>query len=513
VHKLAQLDRRYVWHPFTQMRDWLRREPIVIVSGQGAVLRDTHGREYLDANASVWTNLHGHNHPKINAAIRRQLKKIAHSSALGLANEPASLLAEKLVEAANQLNAERGMGSAEWLPARLPGIPRSAFRVPRLNKVFFSDDGSTAMEVALKLAHEFARRTGRGKKPRFLSLAGAYHGDTVGAVSLGHIDLFHKAYTGLLFKSDRVMSPYCYRCPFNRAKPERADARDYRRCNWECVGKVETKFAAQKKRGNPYAAMVVEPLIQGAAGMIPQPAGWLRHVAEIVRGNRAQLIADEVMTGFGRTGAPSTINDQPSTSLFACHQEGIQPDFLCLAKGLSGGYVPMAATLTTQEVFDAFLGEYEEFKTFFHGHSYTANQLGTAAALASLQILQSPASLRARERLEQTLREELKTVWSSPNVGDIRQVGLMVGVELVRDWRTREPFGLRERAGIRVCEAMARRGVLTRPVGNVVVLMPPYCTTPVQVRRIVEALRDALREVFGKFPRARHRASGPRTLA
>jgi len=513
VHKLAQLDRRYVWHPFTQMRDWLRREPILIVAGQGAVLRDTHGREYLDANASVWTNLHGHNHPKINAAIRGQLKKIAHSSALGLANEPASLLAQKLVEAANQLNAERGTRNAEF-PAGVPlAPPHSAFRTPHLNKVFFSDNGSTAMEVALKLAYEFARRTGRGQKPKFLSLAGAYHGDTVGAVSLGHIDLFHKAYAGLLFKSDKVMSPYCYRCPFNRAKPERADARDYRRCNWECVGKVETKFAAQKKRGNPYAAMVVEPLIQGAAGMIPQPAGWLRRVAEIVRGNGAQLIADEVMTGFGRTGIPSTINDQPSTSLFACHQEGIQPDFLCLAKGLSGGYVPMAATLTTQEVFDAFLGEYEEFKTFFHGHSYTANQLGTAAALASLQILQGPASVRARQLLEHTLREELKTVWSSPNVGDIRQVGLMVGVELVRDWRTREAFGLRERAGTRVCEAMARRGVLTRPVGNVVVLMPPYCTTPVQVRRIVEALRDALREVFGKFPRARNRASGPRTLA
>ncbi|PYJ60464.1 MAG: adenosylmethionine--8-amino-7-oxononanoate transaminase [Verrucomicrobia bacterium] len=512
MHKLAQLDRRYVWHPFTQMRDWLRREPIVIVSGQGAVLRDTHGREYLDANASVWTNLHGHNHPKINAAIRRQLKKIAHSSALGLANEPASLLAAELVHAANAVCEKRGRGEREHGKMRtavsfspLPPFP--------LSKVFFSDDGSTAMEVALKLAHEFARRTARGKKPKFLSLAGAYHGDTVGAVSLGHIDLFHQAYAGLLFKSDRVMSPYCYRCPFNRAKPARADARDYRRCNWECVGKVETKFAAQKKRGNPYAAMVVEPLIQGAAGMIPQPAGWLRRVAEIVRGNGAQLIADEVMTGFGRVGQASSLSPvtgnersrkhstdrlEACPTLFACHQEGIQPDFLCLAKGLSGGYAPTAATLTTQEVFDAFLGEYEEFKTFFHGHSYTANQLGAAAALASLQILQSPASVRARQRLEQTLREELKTLWSSPNVGDIRQVGLIVGVELVRDWRTREPFGLRERAGVRVCEAMARRGVLTRPIGDVIVLMPPYCTTPVQVRRIMGALRDALREVFGK---------------
>ena len=494
MHKLARLDHAHLWHPFTQMRDWLRREPIVIISGRDAVLRDARGREYLDGNSSIWTNLHGHNHPKINAAIQRQLGKIAHSSALGLANEPASLLAGKLVEAANRIYDLRFTICEQTSPrTRKSKIPHR-----KLSKVFFSDDGATAMEVALKLAFEFARRTGRSRRPKFLSLAGAYHGDTVGAVSLGHIDLFHKAYGGLLFKSDTVMAPYCYRCPFNRARPERADAREYRRCNWECVGKVEQKFAAQKGRGDSYAAMVVEPLIQGAAGMIPQPAGWLRRVAGIVRGCGAQLIADEVMTGFGRTGVPSTLNSQPSTVLFACHHEGVQPDFLALAKGLSGGYLPMAATLTTQEVFDAFVGEYEDFKTFFHGHSYTANQLGAAAALASLGILQSPASVRARRRLEQTLREELKALWSLPNIGDIRQVGLIVGVELVREWRTREPFDLRARAGMRVCDAMARRGVLTRPIGNVVVLMPPYCTTPAQARRMVEALRDGIDEVFGK---------------
>ena len=327
----------------------------------------------------------------------------------------------------------------------------------------------------------------------------------MGAVSLGHIDLFHKAYSGLLFKTDKVMAPYCYRCPFNRAKPERADAREYRKCNWECVGKVEQKFAAQKKKGNPYAAFVFEPLMQGAAGMIPQPAGWLRRAAEIARGHGALLIADEVMTGFGRTGVGDLAGERPaspniqqlrarerSPSLFACHHEGVQPDFLALAKGLTGGYLPMAATLTTQAVFDAFLGEYDEFKTFFHGHSFTANQLGAAAALASLEILQTAASIRARQRLEQTLHDELQTLWRCPNVGDIRQVGLVAGIELVRDWRTREPFDLRERAGIRVCEAMARRGVLTRPVGNVIVLMPPYCTTPAQARRMVAALGQAI---------------------
>jgi adenosylmethionine-8-amino-7-oxononanoate aminotransferase len=445
MHRLAKLDHQYIWHPFTQMRDWLRREPIVIARGKGAVLEDIYGRKYLDANSSIWTNLHGHNHPKINAALKRQLRRIAHSSALGLANEPASLLAKELAEAA------------------------------KLDKVFFSDDGSTAMEVALKLAYEVARR--KGLKPRFLSLDGAYHGDTVGAVSLGHIDLFHKSYSGLLFDTDKVMVPYCYRCPFNRAKPERADARDYRKCNWECVGKVEEQF---HKR--PYAAFVVEPLIQGAAGMIPQPQGWLKRVAETARARDAQLIADEVMTAFGRTG-----------TLFACQREGVRPDYLALAKGLTGGYLPMAATLTTQAVFDAFLGDYSEFKTFFHGHSYTANQLGSAAALASLNLLNAPASIRARRTLEANLRSGLNELWDLPAVGDIRQVGLIAGIELVRNWRTREPFDLREQAGIRVCETMARRGVLTRPIGNVVVIMPPYCTTEKQASQIIAALRDGIK--------------------
>jgi adenosylmethionine-8-amino-7-oxononanoate aminotransferase len=493
MHRLAKLDHAHVWHPFTQMRDWLKREPLVISSGKGAVLRDVRGHEYLDANSSIWTNLHGHNHPKINKAISRQLNKISHSSALGFANEPASLLAEKLVKAAN---------------------PKFRIQNSKLEKVFFSDDGSTAMEVALKLAYEFTRRI-RGKKsrPEFLSLDGAYHGDTVGAVSLGHIDLFHKSFSGLLFKTGKVMSPYCYRCPFNRAKPERADAREYRKCNWECVGLVEEKFAVQKRKGNSYAAFVFEPLMQGSAGMIPQPDSWLRQVMDIARSHGALLIADEVMTGFGRVGQASSLsNERVSASirlatlgagrqdacptLFASHHEGVQPDFLCLAKGMTGGYLPMAATLTTQKVFDAFLGEYGEFKTFFHGHSFTGNQLGASAALANLEILQSKKSIHARQNLETVLREELKTLWQLPNVGDVRQVGLVAGIELVKNWRTRELLALRERAGIRVCEAMARRGVLTRPIGNVIVLMPPYCTTTAQLQKMAAALREAVAEVF-----------------
>jgi adenosylmethionine-8-amino-7-oxononanoate aminotransferase len=512
MHRLAALDHRYLWHPFTQMRDWLKEEPIVIVRGRGAVVEDAYGTRYLDANSSIWTNLHGHNHPQINRAIRKQLDRIAHSSALGLANEPAALLGEALVSAANPLLPGRELGQTPR-PVRPERGQANRSDQPALSKVFFSDDGSTALEVSLKMAFDYSRRTGLSKRPRFLGMEGGYHGDTIGAVSLGHIDLFHKAYSPLLFKTNKVMAPYCYRCRFNRAKPERADARQYRKCNWECITQVERKFAIQKRKGNPYAAFVFEPLMQGAAGMIPQPVGWLSRVCGIARGHGALLIADEVMTGFGRTGdgkaAASSASVslpgkepgrpvQPSSLLFASHQEGVQPDFLALAKGLTGGYVPMAATLTTQAVFDAFLGEYEEVKSFFHGHSFTGNQVGSAAGLASMAVLQSAASVSARRVLQKTLSKALEQLWRHPQVGDIRQVGLVVGVELVKDWRRREPFELRERAGIRVCEAMAKRGVLTRPVGNVIVIMPPYCAKPSQARKMVGALSESIEEQFGK---------------
>ncbi len=270
---------------------------------------------------------------------------------------------------------------------------------------------------------------------------------------------------------------------------------------------MERKFATQKKRGNRYAGFAFEPLMQGAAGMIPQPSDWLCQVTDIARNHGALLIADEIMTGFGRAGVTCIANDETvpralqwpgGPPLFACQRAGVQPDFLCLAKGMTGGYLPMAATLTNQKIFDAFLGEYHEFKTFFHGHSFTANQLGAAASLASLELLQGADSARARTNLQKVLQDELRQLWSLPNVGDVRQVGLVVGVELVRDWKTRESFALRERAGIRVCEAMARRGVLTRPIGNVVALMPPYCTTPAQTKKMVSALAESVEETFRK---------------
>ena len=478
MNPLARLDQKFVWHPFTQMRDWLRREPILITEAKGAVLTDVQGRKYLDANSSIWTNLHGHQHPRINRALVRQLHRVAHTSALGFANESASLLAQSLVRAAAPMAKKA--------------------KQPALTKVFFSDDGSTAMEVALKLAYEKERRSERSRNPRFLSLRGAYHGDTIGAVSLGHIDLFHRAYKGLLFRAGQVMSPYCYRCPFNRARPDRQDARLTRRCHWECVGKVEQSVEQAKKSGRPFTSFVVEPLMQGAAGMIPQPEGWLSRVTALCRGNGISVIADEVMTAFGRTGVRNVdAKSRRRLPLFACEHESVCPDYLVVAKGLTGGYLPMAATLTTQEVFDAFLGEYEEFKTFFHGHSFTGNQLGAAAGVESVAMLQEHREESRRIQLQRVLETELKRLWALPNVGDIRQVGLVVGIELVRDWKSRLPFDLGDRAGIRVCEAMAKQGVLTRPIGNVLVLMPPYCTTEEQIVRMVVSIEQGIRTVLG----------------
>lgn len=475
MHPLAELDHAHVWHPFTQMRDWLSREPIVLVKGRRTTLVDVHGKRYLDANSSIWTNLHGHQHPRMNQAIRRQLGKVAHTSALGLANEPASQLAGELIQMAR------------------PPAGQSIRSDQRLQKVFFSDNGSTAIETALKLAYEFTRRTrGSKAKPRFMSLQGSYHGDTIGAVSLGRIDLFHQAYRDLLFSTRSVMAPYCYRCPFNRAKPERADARTYRNCNWECVLQVEKKMTSASRNGRPITAFIFEPAMQGAAGMIPQPADWLRRVSELAHGHGALLIADEVLTGMGRAG----VGVDAAAPLLASHLEGVQPDLVALAKGLTGGYLPLAATLTTLPIFNAFLGEYDDFKTFFHGHSYTANQLGSAAAVASLELLKTEHGPRVRQQLESALESALRPLWEIPEVGDIRQVGLMVGIELVQDWTQRTPFALNDQAGIRVVEAMAQRGVLTRSIGNVVVLMPPYCTTQTELKRMVAAFAESASDVF-----------------
>ena len=451
------LDHDYVWHPFTQMRDWNSsvHSPLVIVEGRGAVLKAEDGREYLDGNSSIWTNLHGHRRPEIDQAIRDQLDRIAHSSFLGLTNDVAPRLARELIEIAG-----------------LRGY-----------KVFFSDDGSTAMEAALKMVFQARIQRGEKKRTTFLSLASGYHGDTVGAMSAGHSPLFHADYKPLLFETREVMSPACYRCPHNRAEPVRGtDARASRKCQWECVGELTTALDAL---GETASAFVLEPRVQGAAGMTMHPHGYLEKAATACRERGVWLVLDEVMTGFGRTGA-----------MFAFQHEKVVPDLVALAKGLSGGYLPVAATLASREIFDAFLGEYSELKTFFHGHSYTGNALGCAAALASLKIFETEKTLQKNTVLQRALAKYVAKFWDHPHVGDVRQEGLICAIEIVRDFKTRQSFPFEERIGHRICEAARQHGLLTRPVGDVLVLMPPYCATEEQIAQMVEALWLGLEEIL-----------------
>jgi adenosylmethionine-8-amino-7-oxononanoate transaminase len=453
----ADLDRDFVWHPFTQMRDWNApsHAPLVIVEGRGAILKAADGREYLDGNSSIWTNLHGHRRPEIDQAIRDQLDRIAHSSFLGLTNDVAPRLARELVEIT-------GMHDA---------------------KVFFSDDGSTAMEAALKMVYQARIQRGETKRTIFVSLASGYHGDTVGAMSAGHSPVFHAAYKPLLFETREVMSPACYRCPHNRAEPVRGkDARDTRKCEWECVGELTSALGGL---GDTASAFVLEPRVQGAAGMTMHPHGYLEKAAQACKEHSVWLVLDEVMTGFGRTGA-----------MFAFQHERVTPDLIALAKGLTGGYLPLAATLASREIFDAFLGDYGELKTFFHGHSYTGNALGCAAALANLKILDNEKTLQNNSVLEQSLAKCVAKFWEHPHVGDVRQEGLICAIEIVRDFATRESFPFAERTGHRICEAARAHGLLTRPVGDVLVLMPAYCVTEDQIAQMVEALWLGLNEVL-----------------
>ena len=439
MDSLADKDHRHLWHPFTQMRDWMAEEPVIIERGQGARLWDTKGRAYLDANASIWTNIHGHSHPRINAAIRAQLEKVAHSSFLGMSNVPAIELAEKLVAIA----AGGGVGVQASACSARGAQPEGWTPTGRLTRVFYSDDGSTAVEVALKMALHYWIHRGQPQRRRFVAFADAYHGDTVGAVSLGGIDLFHATYKPLLFEVEHV-----------------ADAAELR--------------AVLEKRGAEVAAVAIEPLIQGAAGMKLWPRGLLAETRRLCDLHGALLIADEVMTGFGRTG-----------TMFACEHEGVTPDFLCLAKGLSGGYLPLAATLTTERVFEAFLGDYAERKTFFHGHSFTGNALGCAAALASLEIFEQERTLEKLKPKIALLAAELKACRALKPVVATRQCGFIGAVEV-------GPYPWEARAGIRVCEQARTMGVLTRPVGNVIVILPPLCVTEDELRQIGEVLRRAI---------------------
>ena len=440
---LADWDRKYLWHPFTQMQEWEQEAPLIIERGKGAYLIDTQGKKYLDGTSSIWVNLHGHRHPTLDRAIKSQLDKIAHSTFLGLSNPPAIRLARELIRIAPQ----------------------------GLTRVFYSDNGSTAVEVALKMAVQYwqQRRPEAGPKHTFLHLKLAYHGDTIGAISVGNIELFHNRFKPLLFPTLDAEPPYCYRCPL---------ALTYPSCHMACLDPIEQLL---KTRHREIAGFVIEPLVQAAAGMIMSPPGYLKRIRELCTQYEVLLIADEVATGFGRTG-----------KMFACQHEGVTPDLMAISKGLTGGYMPLAATLTTEAIYSAFLGKYEEFKTFFHGHSYTGNPLGCAVALANIEIFRKEKTLPGLRPKIALLKRLLKPLADLPLVGDIRQRGLMVSIELVRNKTTREAIPLQARIGHRVTMEARRRGLLLRPIGNVIVLMPPLSSSRDQLSRMVEILGDSI---------------------
>ena len=437
VRRLVKDDRRFVWHPFTQMHDWCQEEPLIIASGKGAILRDIRGREYIDGVASIWANVHGHCRDEIDRAVRDQLSKVSHTTLLGLANIPATELARRLVE----------------------------ITPPGLSRVFYSDNGSTAVEVAVKMALQYWRQKPdpRPGKTAFVSFTNAYHGDTIGAVSLGGIDLFHDRFAPLLFKTYRAHYPYCYRCRYDKSYPS---------CSLYCLCSVEEIL---DKRHEEIAAIVIEPMVQGAGGMIVSPAGFLKRIRELATHYNVLLIADEVATGFGRTG-----------KMFACEHARVSPDLMALGKGLTGGYLPVAATLANQKVYNTFLGSYAETKTFFHGHTYSGNPLGCAAAIASIELFESENVLGAAERKAAFLAQKLDSVRELEHVGDVRQLGLMVGIELVQEKRARQPYTWDRRVGIRTVKEARARGVILRPLGNVIVLVPPFCITERQLTTLVE---------------------------
>jgi adenosylmethionine---8-amino-7-oxononanoate aminotransferase len=435
---LARWDREHLWHPFTQMQGFVAEELLIIARGEGPYLYDLQGRRYLDGVSSLWCNVHGHRRPELDRALAAQLEQVAHSTLLGLAHPPAIVLARRLTEIAP----------------------------PGLNKVFFSDNGSTAVEAALKMAYQYWQLKGRREKRRFLKLKEAYHGDTLGAVSVGGIDLFHATYGPMLFDTLTAPTTYCYRCP------------DRENCRQQCL--AELVRLVEEHHGE-LAAVILEPVMQGAAGMIPQPPGYLAAVREVTRRHEVLLITDEVATGFGRTGR-----------MFACEHEGVSPDILCLAKGVTGGYLPLAATLATDEIYRAFLGEYHEFKTLFHGHTFSGNPLAAAVALAGLDIFENDRVLENLAPKIDLLQNLLDNMAAQPHVGDVRRRGFMVGIELVADKESRQPFPAARRTGHRVILEARRLGAILRPLGDVLILMPPLSITPGELETLCAIAREAM---------------------
>jgi len=443
-NELRKIDNNHVWHPFTRMLEWDNSETLIIEKALGNYLIDTEGNKYLDATSSLWVTVHGHRRPEIDRAVKAQLGRVAHSTLLGLGGVSSIELARELIKV----------------------TPKG------LDRIFFSDNGSTAVEAALKIAYHFQQTKDKTKKPRklkFIAFTGAYHGDTVGAMSVGEIDKFVARYNPLIFKAHRAPYAYCYRCPVKATYPE---------CKLKCLMKLE---AILKKNPDNIAAIIIEPLVQGAAGMITSPPGFLKGVARLAKRYKALLIADEVATGFGRTG-----------TLFACEAEDVVPDILCIAKGLTGGYLPLAATLTNERIYKSFLGTKKNPDAFYHGHTYTGNPLGCEAAKANLEIFHREDTIKKIQPKIELLAELLVPLRELKHVGDIRQRGLMAGVEVVMEKDSKKSYPSSRRIGERICKEAEKYGVLTRPLMDTIVILPPLSIRKTELKRIVEAIRSSI---------------------
>lgn len=428
------------------MRDWLAEDTPVIVAGEGCWLIDSDGKRYLDGVASMWTNVHGHSHPDLNRALYEQAAKIEHATLLGLSGEQSILLAKKLVE----------------------------ITPDGLRRVFYSDNGSTAVEVGLKMAYQFHCHRGQSGRNRFLRLQHAYHGDTIGSMSVGGIPIYHATFSPLLFSTIEAPAPYCYRCPLGKA--------DTATCGMACLDALEQLMARHQEE---LAGMVLEPLLQGAGGMIVHPAGYLKGVRELCDRYDVLLITDEVATGFGRTGR-----------MFACQHEEVTPDIMAISKGLCAGYLPLAATMASEAIYTAFLGNYAELKTFFHGHTFTGNPLACAVALKSLELFEQNSLLTSLQPKIEQLGGWLERMSTHPRVGNVRQCGLAAGIELVQDKASKEPYPWEQKRGINVCLAARRHGVFSRPLGNTVVVFPPLAITAQELDFMMQGLEQAINEVM-----------------
>ncbi|SEH57252.1 adenosylmethionine-8-amino-7-oxononanoate aminotransferase apoenzyme [Halobacillus karajensis] len=437
---LIEKSKKYLWLPFTQMKDY-DENPLIIESGKGIKVKDIDGKEYYDAFSSVWLNVHGHRKKELDDAIREQLDKIAHSTLLGMTNIPATELAENLVGIA----------------------PHS------LSRVFYSDSGAEAMEIAVKMAYQYWQNIGKTNKQKFISIKNGYHGDTIGAVSVGSIDIFHKVYGPLMFKGFKTSVPNVYRYPAENPKKCRDEA-------------LETLESILKDHHEEISGLTIESMVQGAGGMIVMPEGYLSGVRELCTKYNVLMIIDEVATGFGRTG-----------KMFACEHEEVEPDLMAAGKGITGGYLPIAITYTTEKIYEAFYDDYTNLKTLFHGHSYTGNQLGCAVALANLDLFKKDQIVQQIAQKSEYLNELFKDLADLPHVGDIRQLGFMCGIELVYDKQTKSPFPFESRVAYKSSLKMRELGLLTRPTGDVVVFMPPLASTKEDLKAMIEIIKEAIK--------------------